>query len=273
MEPWPPPDPDAVPDAAIVPTGSGIRALAALKDLDALGIDVVLDATDEVPPPEACGRICSVLYRDPSVERIQVTESSLAEIERTHGLARGQIAIELLITAPRSFLEIDELAAASGRIVSLITDPAMLPEAFGVEGSTEIDQFAYPRGRLILAAAHRRMYSVGLFGAAGHHRIAAAGRDAAQFSFSIGLHGGLCRTWDDVRACNRGFTPDDGRVTRARRIIEAMEEAGRQGLGAISLDGRMIDLPFIRSSESTLRLAKHAAARAQQVGRMFARQG
>ena len=38
-------------------------------------------------------------------------------------------------------------------------------------------------------------------------------------------------------------------MTRARRIIEAMEEAAAEGRGAVSLDGRMIDAASIRQAQ------------------------
>ena len=273
-EPWPPPDAGAVPDAVILHAGSTVEhVVAALEALGRWGSDCILDAPlDELPRGVPAG-VTSVLCRDCSADVIRETEAVLTELEGARGRPSGAIAVELLLTAPRSFLELDELLAASGRIISVMTDPAALPEAFGVEASTEVDQFAYPRGRLVLAAAHRRIHAVGLFTPAGHHRQAAGSMNAAQFSFAIGLNGGLCRTWDEVRACNRGFVPDDARVARARRIIEALEEAGRQGLGAISLDGRMIDLPFIAVSQATLGLAEQAAARAEAVRRMFPAEG
>ena len=273
--PWPPPDADAVPDAVILEgagswdAGAGIAGVT--EDVGRWGVECILDAPLDALAGLLHPGVTSVLCREPSVEQVRDADALLTELEGSRGFLAGALAIELFVGAPRAFLELDELLAASARVVSVITDPAALPDAFGVEASVEVDQFAYPRGWLVLAAAQRRIRAVGLFEPAGHHAgtAAAAGLDAARWSFAVGLHGGLCRTWDEVRACNRGFTPDPERVARARRIIEALAEAGRQGLGAISLDGRMIDLPFIAVSEATLRLAEQAAARHEAALQMF----
>jgi malyl-CoA/(S)-citramalyl-CoA lyase len=45
------------------------------------------------------------------------------------------------------------------------------------------------------------------------------------------------------------FTPADKEVERARRILVAMEEAAREGRGAVALDGRLIDAASIRQAQ------------------------
>jgi malyl-CoA/(S)-citramalyl-CoA lyase len=44
--------------------------------------------------------------------------------------------------------------------------------------------------------------------------------------------------------------PDE--VARARRIVEAMEQAAREGRGAVQFDGRMIDIANIRMAQRLL---------------------
>ena len=52
-----------------------------------------------------------------------------------------------------------------------------------------------------------------------------------------------------IELANQVYTPGESEVTRARRIIEAMEEAAAEGRGAVSLDGRMIDAASIRQAQ------------------------
>ena len=49
---------------------------------------------------------------------------------------------------------------------------------------------------------------------------------------------------------NGVFTPTEQEISRARRILEAMEEAAKEGKGAVSLDGRLIDAASIRMAEN-----------------------
>jgi malyl-CoA/(S)-citramalyl-CoA lyase len=51
------------------------------------------------------------------------------------------------------------------------------------------------------------------------------------------------------------FRPSVVEIASARRVIEAMETADRDGHGATTLDGRMIDITNIRIAAKVLRLA------------------
>lgn len=52
-----------------------------------------------------------------------------------------------------------------------------------------------------------------------------------------------------IELANQVFTPGEQEVTRARRILEALETAAAEGRGAVSLNGRMIDAASIRQAE------------------------
>lgn len=52
-----------------------------------------------------------------------------------------------------------------------------------------------------------------------------------------------------VELANDIFSPSDEEVTKAKRIIEAMDQAQKEGKGAVTLDGRMIDIASIKQAE------------------------
>ena len=58
-----------------------------------------------------------------------------------------------------------------------------------------------------------------------------------------------------IALCNEVFTPSAAEVTKAKRIMEAMAQAAREGRGAVSLDGRLIDYASIRMAEALLKKA------------------
>ena len=59
-----------------------------------------------------------------------------------------------------------------------------------------------------------------------------------------------------VELANKVFTPSEAEVTKAKRIVEAMQQAAKEGKGAVSLDGRLIDIASIRQAEALLNKAK-----------------
>ncbi|KAA3451571.1 citrate lyase subunit beta [Mesorhizobium sp. SARCC-RB16n] len=61
-----------------------------------------------------------------------------------------------------------------------------------------------------------------------------------------------------VYLLHRAYAPTQDEVDHARRVIAAAEEALRNGLGVVSLDGKMIDPPVLKEAEMTLQLAEAA---------------
>jgi malyl-CoA/(S)-citramalyl-CoA lyase len=80
--------------------------------------------------------------------------------------------------------------------------------------------------------------------------ISAANRVAV-----LGYEGKWAIHPSQIELANRVYTPSEGEVTKARRIMEAMAQAAKEGKGAVSLDGRLIDMASIRMAESLLKKA------------------
>jgi malyl-CoA/(S)-citramalyl-CoA lyase len=81
--------------------------------------------------------------------------------------------------------------------------------------------------------------------------IAAANRAAV-----LGYEGKWAIHPSQIELANRVYTPSAAEVDKAKRIMEAMAQAAREGKGAVSLDGRLIDIASIRMAESLLAKAK-----------------
>ena len=63
--------------------------------------------------------------------------------------------------------------------------------------------------------------------------------------------------WDSYKdLANEVMSPSDKEVNQAKRILEAMEVAKKEGKGAVSLDGRLIDIASIRQAEVLVQKAK-----------------
>jgi malyl-CoA/(S)-citramalyl-CoA lyase len=81
--------------------------------------------------------------------------------------------------------------------------------------------------------------------------VAAANRAAV-----LGYEGKWAIHPSQIELANRVFTPSQAEVAKARRIVEAMAQAAREGKGAVSLDGRLIDIASIRMAEALLAKAE-----------------
>jgi malyl-CoA/(S)-citramalyl-CoA lyase len=87
--------------------------------------------------------------------------------------------------------------------------------------------------------------------------VAAANRAAV-----LGYEGKWAIHPSQIELANRVFTPSAAEVAKARRIVEAMAQAAREGKGAVSLDGRLIDIASIRMAEALLAKAQSISSTA-----------
>lgn len=79
---------------------------------------------------------------------------------------------------------------------------------------------------------------------------------AARRAAALGCEGKWAIHPSQVALANQVFTPAEKEVNRAFRILEAMEQAAKEGKGAVSLDGRLIDAASIRMAENVVRQMK-----------------
>lgn len=63
-----------------------------------------------------------------------------------------------------------------------------------------------------------------------------------------------------VEIANRVWAPSEDEIAHARRVIEAFEEAEREGKGVVTVDGRMIENLHVANAQRTLATAEAIAA-------------
>ncbi|MDP9014209.1 MAG: CoA ester lyase [Pseudomonadota bacterium] len=83
---------------------------------------------------------------------------------------------------------------------------------------------------------------------------------AANRAAVLGYEGKWAIHPSQIELANQVYTPSAAEVTKARRIIEAMAQAAKEGRGAVSLDGRLIDIASIRMAQALIAKADSIAA-------------
>lgn len=72
---------------------------------------------------------------------------------------------------------------------------------------------------------------------------------------ALGYSGKLCIHPNQVELANAAWTPTEPEIDRARRLIEAYEEASAGGIAAIAFEGQMVDGPLAAQARRILTLA------------------
>jgi citrate lyase subunit beta / citryl-CoA lyase len=78
----------------------------------------------------------------------------------------------------------------------------------------------------------------------------------AEAARRLGFIGKSCIHPTQVPLANAVFRPTEAEISAAFRVIEAARGAERNGVGAFLVDGRMIDIPFVKRAEAILAAAR-----------------
>jgi malyl-CoA/(S)-citramalyl-CoA lyase len=194
---------------------------------------------------------------------------------------KKRIGFELIIETALGMANIHEIAKASKRNESLhfgVADYAASTRArttgiggpnpdYAVltdkaeDGTREVhwgDMWHYAIARMVVAARANGLRPIdGPFGDFGDDD---GYRAQARRSAVLGCEGKWAIHPKQVALANEVFTPPAKEIDRARRILQAMEDAKREGRGAVSLDGRLIDIASIRQAEALVATADRIAA-------------
>jgi citrate lyase subunit beta/citryl-CoA lyase len=84
---------------------------------------------------------------------------------------------------------------------------------------------------------------------------------AARRVAALGYEGKWAIHPSQIDLANEVMSPPAAEVERARRILAALEQAAKEGKGAVQLDGRMIDAASQRMAENVVRMADAIAGR------------
>jgi malyl-CoA/(S)-citramalyl-CoA lyase len=206
----------------------------------------------------------------------------VTQIEAARGYKK-RIGFELIIETALGMQNIEAIAGASKRIESLhfgVADYAASTKArtTGIGGAnpnyavlTDIDpagarqlhwgdMWHYALARFVVAARANGVRPVD--GPFGDFSDPEGYRAAARRAAVLGCEGKWAIHPNQVALANEIFSPSEAEVAKARRILDAMATAQREGKGAVALDGKLIDIASIRQAEVMVKTAEQIAASA-----------
>jgi malyl-CoA/(S)-citramalyl-CoA lyase len=139
---------------------------------------------------------------------------------------------------------------------AVLTDP----DERGARESHWGDQWHFGISRMVAAC---RAYGLRpIDGPFGDFNDAEGYRSAARRAAALGCEGKWAIHPSQIALANEVFTPTETEIDRARRILLAMEEGAKQGKGAVSLDGRLIDAASIRMAQNLIAKVEQMRTRA-----------
>ena len=192
---------------------------------------------------------------------VYMVDCLLTQIESNKKL-KNKIGIECLIETALGMSNIKEIAKSSSRLEALhfgVADYAASLRARtvvigGLNPDYPGDQWHHGLSQLVMTC---RAYGLrAIDGPFGDFNDPDSYVESAKRAAAIGIEGKWAIHPSQIDLANKVFSPPETEVNKAKRILEELDKAAKEGKGAAQLDGRMIDAASAKMAENIVNINK-----------------
>ena len=201
---------------------------------------------------------------------IYAVDALVTAIEAAKGRTK-RIGFEAIIETAAGLAHVEEIAAASPRMQAMNLGAADYAASMGMAttgiGGTQDAYYMLENARddggpravhwadpwhhptVAIVAACRTHGLLPVDGPYGDFSDDEGFRAQARRAATLGMVGKWAIHPKQVALANEVFTPSEAMLAQARRILDAMETAQKEGAGAVTLDGKLIDIASVRQAQ------------------------
>lgn len=188
---------------------------------------------------------------------VEKLDAALTEREKKFGLEEGSIGILPLIETALGVENAFQIASASPRVRGLFLGGEDLSADLRCPRTLEGKEIFYARTRLIVAA---RAAGVDVIDTPFTDTNDMEGlKNDAKFARSLGFTGKAVISPRHLDSVNEVFSPTAKDILWAKDVMAAIEMGKKEGKGAVSLNGKMIDKPIVMRAEQILAAERELA--------------
>jgi citrate lyase subunit beta/citryl-CoA lyase len=173
------------------------------------------------------------------VERV---DHYLSLLEETRGIARGTVRLIVWLESTLGIANAETICRASPRLIGASMGAEDYATDLGVMRTRASTEIEYARARLANAAVAAGLVAIDC-PEPDYQDLEHFERDISH-ARTLGYRGKYCIHPRQVELANRVFSPSEEQLRWARRVRDAYEAGEREGLGAVGLDGAMVDRPI-----------------------------
>jgi citrate lyase subunit beta / citryl-CoA lyase len=186
-----------------------------------------------------------------SGDDVRACAEALSRVERR--IRQEPVAILANIETPKALRLAAEIATASPRVVGLQAGWGDLIEPL------DIDRYNPAMIEALLlairvAAGEGNVWAYD--GAYANIKDPEGYKREAEAARRLGYLGKSCIHPTQIALANAIFRPTDAEIAHSLKVIEAARDAAAKGIGAFTVNGKMVDAPFVRRAEAILELAR-----------------
>lgn len=194
-----------------------------------------------------------------SADDVRDMEAAIAGVERECGREVGSTKMLAAIESALGIINAPAIAGASKRLIGIALGAEDYVRSLKTERSPDGIELLYARCAILQAAR--------AFGIMAFDTVFSNVRDEEGFLREatlikqLGFDGKSLINPNQIALLHNLFAPTQAEFAQAEKIIAAAEEAEKQGLGVVSLNGKMIDSPIIERARLVLQRARASGLR------------
>jgi citrate lyase beta subunit len=189
-------------------------------------------------------------------EQVRWVSEKITASEREMGLPVSSIPLIILVESARGIVNLAEIANAAPRLEAIIFGAEDLAADIGMVRTRAGWEVLYARSMVVLHAAANNLQAIDMVFI--DLQDEAGLQEEASQGAQMGFAGKQIIHPSQVLPVQKAFTPGDEAITQAQQVIEEFATHQRDGQGAFTLYGRMVDAPALKSAQRVLERARAA---------------
>jgi citrate lyase subunit beta / citryl-CoA lyase len=200
-----------------------------------------------------------------SPELLVTVDRAIAAAERRHGLPEGSIGVFALIETGVGLSRCDQVLDGAPRVVTAFLGLGDLTTDLGIDLSPDRSEVLYARSRIVVAARAAGLVKPidGPYLDLGDEAGLVADTERSR---RLGFQGRVIVYPPQVAPANRAYgllAPEE--AERLQRLIDAFEQAEREGIASLRHDGEFVDYPIYHRAKELM--MRHVQLQAEEAAR------
>ncbi len=184
---------------------------------------------------------------------IKEVSKILSQIESEKSVELGSTKIIAWIESASAIVNVNSIASASDRMLGIAFGGEDFTNDMGIQRSETGIEILYPRS--VVAVAAKAACITAIDTPYVNFRDNDGLEQEIKSVLPLGFKAKFAIHPGQLQSINNLFSPSEEAIEYAKKVIEVFEEAERNGSGATSLDGKMIDVPVVKRARNLLELA------------------
>ena len=223
-----------------------------LARINSVGSGWEKDDIDAVLPHHPDG---IVIPKVESFEHVEWASKIIETTELKYGWPVNSIRVLIVVETAKGILSLKEIASHP-RLDAIIFGGEDFAASIGATRTKDAIELLYARQVVVVACAANDLQAIDIVTI--DYKDIESLRIESEFGARLGFVGKQIIHPAQVEPVQTAFTPNEEAIAYAKRIVETFEVSQKEGKGAYSLDGKMIDMPLLKNAKKVLERAKAA---------------